>query len=138
MAVCVRCGATDADTYIFCSERREYICRVCERQCINYRRDMLPNGTHCMAKYLREDYRRRLLNRLIPALPSSVETARVRYQKLETGRLFEEFERTAAKYGASSSEEYRASTRTELAAMQAELKSRSPDKPFGSFSAEKQ
>ena len=53
MAVCCVCGADDSerDTWRFCSERRQFVCKQCEEVCEHYSKAMLPNGVHCKLKY---------------------------------------------------------------------------------------
>ena len=124
MAVCIRCGNDDSeiDAFIFCSKRKEFICRKCEHYCENYSAAMLPNGTHCRYAFGREDHLRRLLQRNILASPGEVQKARARYENMLVGTLAEEFRLLTAKYKVTVDEAKRNVMRVNIAAMQSILR----------------
>lgn len=126
MPKCICCGKDEREIekWTFCRRRKEWICRLCEPKCIDYSKDMLPNGTHCKYAFRQEDEIRRLLNKRIPALPSEVEKAKERYKDRLPGLLTEDFRRLAARYKITIDEQYRGELRTQLAAMQAILRER--------------
>lgn len=60
MAKCFRCGTETAETWRYCSSRKEFVCITCERACPEYSRKLLPNGTNCRMTYIPEDFYRYL------------------------------------------------------------------------------
>lgn len=126
MAVCVRCRNDDSEIekFVFCSKRKEFICRQCEEFCINYSKTMLPNGTHCKYSFGCENDIRQLLRRNFLASPSEVKRARRLFENRLLGNLKEEFRLLAARYRATVDETYRNTMRVQLAAMQSILRER--------------
>ncbi len=122
-AVCWICDEAGHETYRFCSIMKRFVCLRCEQtRCTEYSRELLPNGTHCRAQYMKEDERSRRLNRPFIAPLSEVNKARERYRAFTTERLYEDYCHLLKKYDESSDGLYRAGLRIQLAAMQAELK----------------
>lgn len=126
MAVCIRCGNDDSeiDKFIFCSKRKEFICRKCEEYCENYSAAMLPNGTRCRYLFGRENDIRRLLHRNFLASPREVQKARAHYENMLGGTLAEEFRLLTAKYKVTVDEAKRNVMRVNIAAMQSILRER--------------
>lgn len=56
MAKCFQCGTETAETWRFCSKRREFVCINCERACPHYSRNLLPNSCNCRLTYVPENY----------------------------------------------------------------------------------
>ena len=126
MAVCIRCGKdeNEIDKFIFCSKRKEFICRKCEEYCEHHSTAMLPNGTHCNYAFGKENDIRRLLNRNFFASPVEIEKAKIRYKNMNIGNLAEDFRLLAARYKITIDETRRNIMRVNLAAMQTVLRER--------------
>ena len=118
---CTKCGHPwrDKDRLRFCNNTGKLICATCCKSCGHYRKNILPNGTHCYYTFEKEYKKYRLLNRPILAPPEKVSAVVPKYeaQKL-TGKLFDEFYLQAYLYANISDEALRAAKRIELAAMQ--------------------
>ncbi len=118
---CTKCGHAwdDKCRLRFCNNTGKLVCEWCHRTCEHYRKNLLPNGTHCLYIFEIEYKKYRLLNRPILAPPEKVNAAIPKYeaQKL-TGRLFDEFYLQAYLYANITDEQLRAAKRIELVAMQ--------------------
>lgn len=62
-ATCWRCGTHEAETWRFCSIKKEFVCLNCERSCPSHSRAMLPDGTHCRSIYFKNSVAARLMER---------------------------------------------------------------------------
>lgn len=116
--VCSECGSRwEKNSRLTVTGCGKVLCHTCEEACKNYRRYMLPNGTHCTAAFESEYFRYRLLMMQIPAPPSKVKAARGKYEKTLSGELFEELARQVRKYRAIQEAEASANARVELEAI---------------------
>lgn len=117
-AVCWRCGTREAETWRFCSVKKEYVCFNCERTCPSYSRTILSSGTHCMAIYSKENAAQAVLARRFMASPDAIAEARKYWEKRKIETLPDILQKAIDKYDASDDLQYRADVRAHIAAMQ--------------------
>lgn len=119
---CSVCGATWSEhEHIEVTGCGKVLCRSCERACENYRRYMLPNGTHCIAAFNEEFFKYRLLAMHIPAPPDAVKKLRHRYEGEKEGALFELLAEKSREYKRLTLPAASAKARIELEAIRQEL-----------------
>lgn len=121
-AVCQKCGeAWDERHKLEVTACGKVLCKACEAECENWRKFMLPNGTHCMATFEAEYFRYRLLDMQIPAPPAAVKKARKKYESILSGELFEMLAGKSREYKTIRESETAANARIELEAMRQTL-----------------
>ena len=108
--VCSVCGtAADGETLhggcIWCTEKRGYICRHCSALCGRRTRNMLPNGTRCLAAWKREPGEDRLLKRPFPASAELVAKERRKYEEMGTEVLLNRLREAAEWYDQTRDED---------------------------------
>lgn len=109
---CAVCGTTEAETYRFCSPRRDFVCIMCERSCPNYSSKLLPNGTNCRITIPQQ----RKYSYL--TISADVFREKKRLEKTETEHLKSLFAVLEKKLLAANEASDRANIRTSLAAME--------------------
>lgn len=117
-AVCWRCGTREAESWRFCSVKREYVCINCERSCPSYSRQMLSSGIHCLSLYAKENAAQKVLSRRFIASPAAVAEAREYWKRRKVETLPDILQKAVEKYDASDDAEYRADVRAHITAMQ--------------------
>ncbi len=124
-AVCWNCGTTEAETYRFCSVRKEFVCLNCERSCPSYSRVMLPNGTHCMEAYKREvGFAERQLDRRFLSLKADVDKAKEYWEERNPEDAYSLLAKAIAKYDDSVDPKYRSNACAHITALQLIIKER--------------
>ena len=113
---CAICGATDSDTYRYCSARRAFVCLNCENACEHHSRKLLSNGTNCRLTFPpKQSFK-------FVTVESDVETFRKKYN----GRSREELKRIflllRERHKLAATPQARAELRTSLAAVESLLK----------------
>lgn len=123
---CSNCGYKwdDDNRLRFCNNTGKLVCEWCHRMCEHYRKNILPNGTHCYVSFEKEYKKYRLLYRPILAPQSEVDKATLKYEDMPLGKLFDKFYLEAYLYVNINDAELRAAKRIELAAMQKVLRPR--------------
>ena len=111
MARCFNCGTTEAETYRFCSSRKEFVCLACEKICANYSRSMLPNGCNCRLTYIPKDYYKYLCS------TDKYKEYKEKYQNFNNLQLRGRFQSVKESFKASGDAVTRANMRAELAAL---------------------
>ena len=111
MARCFNCGTTEAETWRFCSSRKEFVCLACEKICANYSRQVLPNGCNCHLTYIPEDYYKYLCSM------DKFKEYREKYKEFNILQLRGRFKSLKESFLASSDTAARANMRAELAAL---------------------
>lgn len=105
-----------------CTNTGKLVCEWCHTRCQHYRKNILPNGTHCVVIFEKEYNKYRLLYRPILAPESEVNKAVPKYENEPSGVLFDKFYLEAHLYGNVDEPQIRAAKRVELAAMQKVLR----------------
>ena len=113
MAKCFSCGTTEAETWRFCSSRKEFVCLACEKICANYSRQVLPNGCNCRLTYIPEDYYKYLCN------TDKYKEYYRRYESFNNLQLRGLFKSVKESYAESNDVEARVDMRAKLAALKA-------------------
>lgn len=117
-SVCSKCGVKwDEHDRLEITSCGKVLCRACEMACENYRKFMLPNGTHCAAVFEAEYLKYRLLMMHIPTQPSEVKRARKKYENIKSGELFELLAAQAREYKSIQLPAASAAARVELEAI---------------------
>lgn len=117
---CWKCGSTDADTYRYCSYKKDFVCIACEQACSQYSRKLLPNGTNCRLSYIYP------MGRIYTFLANSeeVNAAKEKYIAIDSSVLKANFENKQLAHENSDNEVTRAKLRVELAAIYSILEER--------------
>lgn len=109
---CAICGTTEADTYRFCSARREFVCITCERACEHFSNKLLANGTNCKLTLPPKNSYKFL------TLEADVNNARERYIGKTADELRAGFKLLEERYKKSHDATVRATIRARLAAIE--------------------
>ena len=117
MATCWICGTTTAETWRFCSVKREFVCINCERSCPDHTAQMLPSGINCVKLHARLDRRAQALNRVFIAGADAVARERARLEKMSDGDLWASFGDMINRYDLETDDRRRADKRAVLAAL---------------------
>ena len=113
MAKCWICGTEEADTWRYCSAKKQFVCITCERACANFSQKLLPNGCNCRLASLQPS------NRLFKYLanPSEVDAAKTKYESYSLDNLRRRYRDLNEAHKNCDDSEIRAKLRVELTAI---------------------
>ena len=114
---CVKCGDREAEKYIWCDMRHDFICFDCHTKCEHYDGNCFMKGADCKLKYNTDN--RQIF--VFMANKDEVAGARLMYKNYTLEQLNARWEAIYKSYLASNDATHNASYRAHLAAIYLEI-----------------